>query len=94
MGEMHKVLMEHSSNEIKVSTRFRVSHLSEMGDKILSGSTHLRTGLDTAIGVGTPPIAFILAIVGVADDDDKFPTPIRGTPDCCICCSGDNASGV
>lgn len=54
----------------------------------------LRTGLDTAIGVGTPPIAFILAIVGVADDDDKFPTPIRGTPDCCICCSGDNASGV
>lgn len=64
----------------------------------LRWKTYLRTGLDTAIGVGTPPIAFILAIVGVADDDDKFPTPIRGTPDCCICCtliccSGDKTSG-
>lgn len=47
---------------------------------------HLRTGLDTASGVATPPMALIrCCMVGVADDVVRFPVPIRGTVDCCIC---------
>lgn len=43
---------------------------------------YLRTGLETANGVATPPILLILCcIVGVAEDDVKvkLAVPIRGT---------------
>lgn len=49
-------------------------------------ASYLRTGLDTASGVATPPMALILCcMVGVAEDVVRFPVPIRGTVDCCIC---------
>lgn len=52
--------------------------------------SYLRTGLETANGVATPPMALILCcIVGVADDVVRLPVPIRGTVDCCICCCTD-----
>lgn len=63
-------------------------------------ASYLRTGLDTASGVATPPMALILCcMVGVAEDVVRFPVPILGTVDCCICWtdidwSGDNASAV
>lgn len=42
--------------------------------------TYLRTGLETANGVATPPIFLILCcMVGVADEDVKLAVPIRGT---------------
>lgn len=60
--------------------------------------TDLLTGLDTANGVAIPIDFMRCCIVGVADVDDKF-APMRGTFDCCTCCtvigwSGESASGV